>query len=163
MFQALSNWLKDTRPFQALDEPTSRNPACPFDDWVIWIDLKIATEYNWTMRNFFLVSPARISLRQDMHVAKQDDSCQWSGTQRPGFWKLISPNWDFASIVKKVISYLSLTPRGWKRGNHNQSLIDCLCIADDWLQCAIWTDAEIISRSKLAIKLGHEIPAVCHL
>lgn len=30
--KALSNWLQDTRPFQALDEPTSRNPACPFDD-----------------------------------------------------------------------------------------------------------------------------------
>jgi len=30
--KALSNWLKDARPFQALDEPTSRNPACPFDD-----------------------------------------------------------------------------------------------------------------------------------
>jgi len=30
--QALSNWLKDTRPFQALDGPTTRNPSCPYDD-----------------------------------------------------------------------------------------------------------------------------------
>jgi len=30
--KALSNWLKDTRPFQALDEPVTRNPACPFYD-----------------------------------------------------------------------------------------------------------------------------------
>jgi len=30
--QVLSNWLKNARPFQALDEPTARNPACPFDD-----------------------------------------------------------------------------------------------------------------------------------
>jgi len=30
--QALSNWLKDTRPFQALDGPNTRNPSCPYDD-----------------------------------------------------------------------------------------------------------------------------------
>merc|ERR1711972_1071752 len=30
--QVLSNWLKDTRPFQALDGPTTRNPSCPYDD-----------------------------------------------------------------------------------------------------------------------------------
>jgi len=30
--QVLSNWLKDTRPFQALDGPTIRNPSCPYDD-----------------------------------------------------------------------------------------------------------------------------------
>merc|ERR1711962_1729339 len=30
--QVLSNWLKDTRPFQALDGPTTRNPSCPYND-----------------------------------------------------------------------------------------------------------------------------------
>ena len=28
--QALANWLGDTRPFQALDDPEARNPGCPF-------------------------------------------------------------------------------------------------------------------------------------
>merc|ERR1711962_424460 len=30
--QVLSNWLKDARPFQALDGPNTRNPSCPYDD-----------------------------------------------------------------------------------------------------------------------------------
>merc|ERR1711962_740305 len=30
--QVLSNWLKDTRPFQALDGPSTRNPSCPYND-----------------------------------------------------------------------------------------------------------------------------------
>ena len=37
IIRGTSNWLKDTRPFHALDEPTTRNPACLFDDLVsIW-------------------------------------------------------------------------------------------------------------------------------
>ena len=28
--QALANWLGNTRPFQALDDPEVRNPGCPF-------------------------------------------------------------------------------------------------------------------------------------